>query len=194
MKTCCIVSLEGPDSQGKSTHAKKLLNYLESVGFRAVYIKSPDHDSFFFNRIYGTLESGWATKHPILFQMMQFANKMHFQHSKLPQLRNQVDVIIMDRWDVSMQAYGLATGVPPVIIRVMSKMLVKPSQVFLLSGNKSIREAPRDVYESDNSLQKAVSTFYNSGVWRNQYQEVTDIQVADDPDDTFKLILEKFRF
>lgn len=193
-KTCCIVSLEGPDSQGKSTHAKRLLEYLENAGFRACYIKSPDVESVFFKKIYATLESGWAMKHPILFQGMQFLNKLHFQYCRLPKLCLEMDVIIMDRWDVSMQAYGLATGVPPYIIRNMSKMLVKPDQVFLLSGNPTLRETPRDIYEKDDLLQKTVSAFYNSSVWRSQYKEVTDIDVADNPDDTFKEILREFRF
>ena len=105
-----------------------------------------------------------------------------------------MDVIIMDRWDVSMQAYGLATGVPSSIIRIMSKMLVKPDQVFLLPGNKNFREEPRDIYEKNDYLQKTVSEFYNSRVWRNQYKEVTDIYVEENPDDTFKSILREFRF
>lgn len=191
---CCIVSLEGCDSAGKTTHAKRLLEHLEGAGFRAVYIKSPDIESVFYKKIYETLESGWALRHPILFQAMQFLNKIHFQYSRLPKLQQEMDVIIMDRWDVSMQAYGLATGVPACVIRTMSKMLVKPDQVFLLTGNKSIREAPRDIYEKSDFLQKTVSTFYNSREWRNQYKEVTEIHVADNPDDTFKQILREFRF
>ena len=193
-KICCVVSLEGPDSQGKSTHAKRLLNHLLEAGFRACYIKSPDVESVFYKDIYRTLESGWALEHPMLFQGMQFVNKMHFQHGRLPKLRKEMDVIIMDRWDLSMQAYGLATGVPASVIRVMSRMLVKPDQVYLLSGNKTPRETPRDIYEKDDSLQKAVSAFYNSQTWRNQYAEVTDINVANNPDDTFKAIIREFRF
>ena len=193
-KICCIISLEGPDSQGKSTHAKKLLAHLENAGFRACYVKSPDMDSIFYKKIYSTLESGWAIKHPILFQGMQFLNKLSFQRYRLPKLKQQMDVIIMDRWDVSMQAYGLATGVPSSVIQTMSKMLVKPDQVFLLSGNPTIRESPRDIYEKNDDLQKTVSAFYNSKVWRSQYKEVTDIHVADNPDDTFKEILREFKF
>lgn len=190
----CIVSLEGCDSAGKTTHAKRLLKHLEDSGFRATYIKSPDTESILYKEIYETLESGWALKHPMLFQGMQFLNKLHFQYRRLPKLCRQMDVIIMDRWDLSMQAYGLATGVPSSIIRIMSKMLVKPDQVFLLSGNKSFREVPRDIYEKNDELQKTVASFYNSNTWRNQYKEVTDVRVEDDPDDTFKAILRDFKF
>ncbi len=194
MKICCLVSLEGCDSAGKTTHAKRLLKYLEDSGFRACYIKSPDMESVFYADIYRTLESGWALEHPMLFQVMQFINKMHFQYGRLAKLKREMDVIIMDRWDLSMQAYGLATGVPSSVIRIMSKMLVKPDQVFLLSGNPTLREVPRDIYEKDDSLQKTVAAFYNSRTWRNQYTEVTDIYVADNPDDTFREILREFRF
>jgi len=194
MKICICVALEGNDSAGKTTHAKRLLKYLEEAGFRACYIKSPDLESVFYKDIYRTLESGWAMEHPMLFQGMQFINKLHFQYGRLPALRQEMDVIIMDRWDLSMQAYGLATGVPASVIRIMSKMLVKPDQVFLLSGNKTPRETPRDIYEKNDSLQKTVAAFYNSRTWRNQYTEVTDIHVEDDPDDTFKAIIREFRF
>lgn len=189
-----MISFESPDGQGKTTHTKRLLSHLEKLGFRAIYIKSPDSKSIFFKKIYSTLESGWAVKNPLLFQAMQFLNKLHFQHFFLPKLRREMDVIIMDRWDVSMQAYGFATGVPLSIIRTMSKMLVKPDQVFLMSGNPTSRKVPRDMYESNSALQKAVSEFYNSHEWRSDYNEITEIKVSENPDDTFKNILEEFIF
>lgn len=194
MKTCTIISFESQDGQGKTTHTRKLVDYLENAGFRVVYIKSPDRDSVFFNQIYSTLESGWAIRHPILFQTIQFLNKLHFQHTKLARLRKEMDVIIMDRWDVSMQAYGLATGVPRSIIRFMSRMLLKPDQIFLLSGNKKVREQPRDIYEKDVELQKSVTSFYHSKEWRSQYKEVTEISVKDEPEETFQLILSELSF
>jgi dTMP kinase len=194
MKICAFVSLEGNDGAGKTTHAKRLQKHLEDSGFRAVYVKSPDRESVCFERIYSMLESGWASANPVSFQLVQFANKLHFQHFRLPKLMEEMDVIIMDRWDLSMQAYGLATGVPPRVIRIMSRMLVKPDHVFLFSGNKSLRSSPRDTYEKDDSLQKAVSEFYNSKDWRTRYNRVVDIIVEDNPDDTFRSILDNFQF
>jgi thymidylate kinase len=188
-----LVSLESCDGQGKTTHAKRLVEHLNNAGFDAVYVKSPDIDSLFYERIYDMLKSGAAIKYPISFQLLQFVNKLHFQLRKLPKLKRTMDVIVLDRWDVSMQAYGKATGVPFCLIRMMSAMLTKPDQVFLLRGNRTIRESPRDSYENDDSLQTAVSEYYNSKTWRSNYAEVTEIVVAENRDDTFKAILKSLK-
>ena len=95
-----LVSFEGPDAVGKETQAKKLCAHYNAVGISAIYCEFPLNDNKVllsrttFSLIKNMLSSGFANKHPTLFQIVQFVNKFFFNLEQLTLL--DADVYISE--------------------------------------------------------------------------------------------------
>lgn len=162
MKSKLIV-FEGADSCGKGTQSTLLAEVLGVRGLKCIRVEPTKSSHPLGKRyIYGMLASGAAKRHPTMFQLVQFANRMYFQFCKLPKLRREHDVVILDRWALSGFVYGHAENIDPLLNSVMFKLCVEPDLTLVMTGKSYRREASDDSYEKDSILQSRVKTAYRN--------------------------------
>jgi thymidylate kinase len=75
------------------------------------------------------------------------------------------DVVVVDRWKLSAEIYGIASNVPKWYVKFLNWFLIEPDLTVVLL-NSCHRETPKDVYESDNKFQSTV---------KEQYQLLTEV-------------------
>jgi len=161
-----VVSFEGPDAVGKETQAKMLCNFYNSQNIKSVYYEFPLNDgtttlsTTTYSIIKRMLISGQAQKYPLIFQTVQFFNKLFFNIFKLPKLLSKYDIVILDRWSASVLIYGLATGVNKKIVTCMFKLLRHADITIILNGS-SFNKDNKDSYEKDDLLQRTVQNQYD---------------------------------
>jgi thymidylate kinase len=153
-----IIVYEGPDRVGKATQSKMMVEFLAAMGYKATRIEVPVKN-FLHSRIYGMLKSGFASRHPYIFQAVQVANRRVFQLLELQKIMKDHDYIIFDRWSPSTWVYGLATGLPRWYVDFLLLGIKRPDYVVILNGTPHVTEM-RDVYEKDKDLQSRVRDLY----------------------------------
>ena len=156
-----LIVFEGPDSVGKGTQSKLLVETLQSRGLKVTRVE-PTKESHPQGRrlIYSMLESGSAKRYPNAFQFVQFLNRLYFQWAKLPKLLSTNDVVVMDRWALSGYVYGAATGINPTLNDWMYARAKKPDAYVVLLGKSYKRAQADDSYERDTALQQQVKRLY----------------------------------
>lgn len=162
-----IIVIEGPDQVGKATQTKMLAEMFRFLGSSVAQVEIPFKDPLIHPLIYWMLANGSAKKYPNLFQFVQFLNKFIFQTIFLLPLMLNSDFIILDRWSISSIVYGDATGVNKTFNRFLFWFLVKADYTFILTGKTYKRNDAQDVYEKDDSLQRAVRIGYVDWVLEN---------------------------
>lgn len=121
---------EGLDRCGKSTQAKLLVEYLESLGHKVELIKFPNR----------TTETGKLIdqylKKEIEFTPMEleklFADNKFEQQPQIKDWLKAGTMVVCDRYIDSALAYGEANGTDPEIIKQLHKGLVNPDVTFYL--------------------------------------------------------------
>lgn len=167
-----LIVLEGPDRCGKATQSAALVQWIESMGYKASLVEIPVHDNMTHPIIYWMLRNGAAKKFPKLFQWLQFLNRKIFQTFKLPKLERNNDFIIMDRWSLSTVIYGIAEGVSKQFTEDLYYKLKIPDHTILLLGDSHM-SAAEDSYEADSSLQQRVKSYYAD--WAQMHPTVSSV-------------------
>lgn len=162
MKMSKLVVFEGPDCVGKGTLSRALVADLTAEGKNVIRVE-PTKESHPRGRklIYSMLDSGAAKRHPNLFQLVQFMNRLYFQLFKLPKLMRDHELVILDRWALSGYVYGRCEGINSILNNAMYWFAKRPDLVLVLSGRSYKRPSTTDdSYEKDTKLQDAVRTEY----------------------------------
>ena len=155
-----IIVIEGPDRCGKATQSRLLCDYLNSRSIKAKVVEVPIQDPLTYQLIYWSLSNGLAKKNPKVFQLLQCLNRWLFQSFKLPSLEHEYDYIIFDRWSLSTNVYGQATGLSKTFVDPLYRILRKPDFTILILG-PAHKHSAEDVYESDDLLQENVREIYS---------------------------------
>lgn len=166
---CFLVALEGPDRLGKSTQAKEMHRvFCEEgrSGLKASVVKIPYKDEYTYDRIYEMLFSMEAVSYPEVFQSFQALNRHIFQKDVLPKLVEENDVIILDRWNLSTEVYGAASGVSMGATLAMLKGIYPPDLTLVFTGSPFLMETEKDSYEANERFQEKVRAGYADAIAR----------------------------
>jgi thymidylate kinase len=158
-KQAKLVSFEGPDGVGKSTHVKLLALELAHAGNKVAISKLPAYNTATGGLIKRMLQDGRAVRWPNLFQLVQFVDKLVFQWFVLPKMLREFDYVLLDRWHASMWAYGLAGGANEWLTNTCVNLMRQPDAVLVFHGTCK-RENAQDAYEKDKAFQKSVALHY----------------------------------
>jgi len=159
---CLIVALEGPDRIGKSTQAQRIAHALKERKIRGAVEKAPFKDGVTYDRIYEMLRTGEAVEHPVVFQSFMGINRRLFQTQYLPDLAQEMDVVVLDRWNVSTLVYGSEGGVSAATTWCILKGILEPDLVFLFTGEPFASPDTDDAYEADKDYQRRIQDTYKA--------------------------------
>lgn len=181
--SCNSIIIEGLDSLGKSLQTRRVVEHLESKGFKVARVKSPYDDKVSFRIIYWMLENGLARKVPNVFQFVHFFNKLIFQLFVLPSLLRENDFIVFDRWSISMWAYGVMDGASATLTRWMLSCISEPDFTVILDGVRHTRDRVDDSYEADTNYQKRVRVMYINWATDIDHENVVIVKANQPVDD-----------
>lgn len=160
-----FISLEGPDSAGKSTQAALLKEYYERQGRKVEVIHFPMYESHTGSFIKKILDNHVAIDNRAL-QMIYIADQIDYQ-KELQRLLDEDVVVIADRYDLSTIAYyqGLTGETISSVIELIhdgfQRYLIKPDITFIFNLKGDIterREADSlDLLEKNADLMSKVS-------------------------------------
>lgn len=168
-----VIAIEGADGVGKCTQACALSNRLREMGYESLTVSVPISGGEYYHDIYKMLEDGRARSHPHLFQAIQVANRLAWQNKYLERYLQELDCLVLDRWDASTYAYGMALEAEEGWIRLLSGPLIEPDLTIVLDG-PCHREASRDAYEKDTLFQEEVRALYRAWVKKTTSAVVID--------------------
>jgi dTMP kinase len=158
-----LISLEGPDGCGKSTHARLLSEWLRSMGMRVLLTKEPT------NSVFGTTIKkalgGRITLPPEAEAVLFAADRAHHVSRIIePALRRGM-IVISERYVHSSLAYQPARGVPEDFVRELNRHVPRPDLTIILDAptRETMRRVkPRgpDLFERSSGFQGAVRRNY----------------------------------
>lgn len=143
LKRGLFITLEGPEGGGKTSQAKAVIEYLQSLGFKAVYSHEPGGTPL-SEKIRALLIDPDNNMVPLTELLLFEASRcQHVQEFILPNLRKGV-FVVCDRFCDSSLAYQGARGLPLEWVRNLNALCVKgcwPDLTLLLDiGYEAGRE------------------------------------------------------
>lgn len=108
------------------------------------------------------LGNGVARRFPSFFQFVMVVNKLYYQLFRLPKLRRDNDVVVIDRWGLSAHVYGSLDGANRFTLWLNKALLVKPTVTVVIVGRCLRTSGGGDSYEQDTALQDGVRVFYDT--------------------------------
>lgn len=158
---------EGPDGVGKTTLARRLVDYLRSYGLPAVYFAWQEQNSLgrHVYQLYHSPERfGISSIHPESLQLMHVAAHIDTVQKYIQPLLRQDTRIVLDRFWWSTLVYGVVAGVDEDVLRAMIMLelrhwaSIEPDVCFLVSRRSPLRPEISEVEWQHlcNSYQKIV--------------------------------------
>lgn len=158
-----IISIEGPDGCGKSTHAKLLARWLRSQGYDVVITDEPTNGVF--GKLIKQVLRG-ELKLPITAEALLFAvdRVQHVKNLIAPSV-NAGKIVVSERYVYSSLAYQSARGLSVDWIKKINKYAPKPDLAILIDVPTEVSLArigsrKLDKFEMDLKLQERVRRNY----------------------------------
>jgi dTMP kinase len=157
-----LIAFEGLDQSGKQTQAEQLRDRLKEDGRKARLVSFPDYGTSIGEEIARAL-AGEREYGPDVMQLLYVANR----YERKPDLERWLSgglILVCDRYTASSVAYGEATGLDPVWLTDMQRLLPSAALTIMLDiapETAVTRKAvDRDRYERDLALQGRVRESY----------------------------------
>lgn len=155
-----IIAIEGPDRVGKQTQSLEVVYKLEQAGFSVALIEIPYDDSFTHKMIYKIVKTKYVNYFKSAFQAIHILNKLICQLDAIRVFKKfDYDFIILDRWKMSTEVYGRASGDLELIHKISNKLLLNPDMTVILLG-ETYKKNDLDEYEKNSVLQERVKAEY----------------------------------
>lgn len=152
-----FIVIYGANNIGKSTQARKLVDWLKEQGYEAEYLKYPIYDISTGKRISGILREG---KEPDIsekdFQTIYYQNRKDFE----PTLKEKLDkgvIIVAEDYRGTSFAWGSAKGADYDFLKKLNRDLIDEDLCILMDGERFIsgKEA-HHLHEDNEALMEKV--------------------------------------
>lgn len=160
-----IVAIEGPDGVGKTTLIESLLTFFKLLGVSVAYRHFPRYNTDLGKFIKSVL-MGQSKIDPKWFQLLYSADRLDFSSNEYKRLKNQFDILLVDRYILSGIVYGMMCGLPIDYIWQVEQQVVKPDLNIILQVknvdvllNRMKNRLTRDIYETRQHLQQVIQYY-----------------------------------
>jgi dTMP kinase len=150
-----FIVLEGIDLSGKTTHSKKLANWIKSKNYRVVATEEPTAGSI-GKIIRKYLNFGIGS--PAVYALLFAADRMEHIEKVINPLLSEGVIVISDRYVESSIAYQVAEGLEVEWIESINRFAIEPDLTILLDIDPEIalarKKEVRDSFENVEFLKK----------------------------------------
>ena len=148
-----FIVIYGINNIGKSTQAKRLVDWLNKNGYAAEYLKYPIYDSPTGQQISGILRSGKEQgMDELAFQTLYYQNRKEFE----PELRKKLSqgiIIVAEDYIGTSLAWGSAKGADYAALKKLNSGLLREEVAILLDGTRFTKAIEKGhLHESDAKL------------------------------------------
>lgn len=184
-----FITLYGINNIGKTTHAKRLVNRLNELGKKAVYIKYPIYDQKptgpYLNQILRTKNKQKISEEEL--QTWFVLNRYQFE-PKLKKMLEKGTIVVAEDYTGTGIAWGTAKGANQRELENMNKFLVHEDFAVFMDGQRKLSsKEEKHIHESNDALvHKCQAVFRNLA---KKYGWHT-VKVAEDKEVTAELIWE----
>ncbi len=177
-----LVSIEGIDGCGKSTHARLLARWLRSRGYKVIVTDEPTNGPI--GRVIKRILRG-ELKAPIAAEALLFAaDRLHHAEKLIVPAMRAGKIVITERYACSSLAYQSARGLQMPWIAKLNEKAPKPDLAILIDvpayvALQRIKGSRKlDTFERDLRLQRKVRTIYLQVAKRKRLKIVDGARVA----------------
>jgi dTMP kinase len=162
-----LISFEGGEGCGKSTHANLLKNYLENKGFKVLLLREPGGTDT-GEKLRKILLEGKSKISPLTELFLFLASRRELVTKVIIPALKENKIIICDRFMDSTTAYqGYGRGINIELVSKLNDLVVGkeafPNLTFILDTNKPLGFKPEGedrIEVEDNSFHKKVRKGY----------------------------------
>lgn len=189
MRKGFFIAIYGVNNIGKSTHAKRLVEWLKMNGRKAYYMKYPVYDleptGPAINAILRSDKKQSVSEEAL--QRLFTQNRKDFE-PKLKELIDDGFIVVAEDYTGTGIAWGTAKGLDLLFMEKLNEGLIKEDMAILLTGRRDIRAIEKQhIHERNEHLIDNVSKILNDLGNKYGWKKVI---LQDKIDDTAKLIRE----
>jgi dTMP kinase len=160
-----LVSIDGVDCTGKSSLIEGLIDHYSKQNLRLEYLHFPRYNTE-LGKIIRRVLSREITMHPASFQMLCSADRLEWSMNEYPKMKDEFDVVLVDRHTTSGLVYGLLDGLDKEEILQNDRRIVKPDINIILYANVDVllkrladRGETTTLYEKKEIMEKALGKY-----------------------------------
>jgi dTMP kinase len=166
-KESILVNIDGANGVGKSTLVDGLKAHYEAQGLKVYFIHFPRYETETGKLLKKSL-SKEIEMNPFSQQMIMSADRLDWDNFVYSKIKEEYDIIIVDRYYTSALVYGNFDGIPYEDILHYDKYTAKPDANIILLGHtetliKRLTSRDRELrkYETEEILNKAHDLYKN---------------------------------
>ncbi|MHA1686987.1 MAG: dTMP kinase [Candidatus Heimdallarchaeaceae archaeon] len=188
-----FIVFEGIDGVGKTTHAKTLVDFLQSLNFQAVYTTEPTHWTEYGKKIRASFSYEQRLPVEEEFQLFLEDRKLHVSKEVLPELEKG-SIVVSDRYYFSSVAYQGSRGLDwKYILQANQEAVIPPDIVILLDipVEEAIERIQNGRASGANSFEKKESLEKVRKIFNELAQQFPDLIVVIDSTRPFEEVHKK---
>lgn len=162
-----VLCVDGMDGAGKSTFVDEAFTHFQERGLKVYVEHFPRYTTHMGKAIRDLLDNPnqIAVERPDIMQRLYVADQLLFEQRELEQLKQDYDVIILDRHMFSTMAYAMACGTPFPEVRKWQGDMKFPDFTFFFTIDTEVLASRRagtkmDVFESKRQFIDKIRTGY----------------------------------
>ena len=183
-----LVNIDGVDATGKTTLVENLINHYTKQGLKITYTHFPRYNTPIGKVIEQVLDKK-LNIHPSSFQMLCSADRLEWSTNEYLKLKEEYDMVIVDRHTTSALVYGMLDGLDEEEILFNDRRIVKPDiNIILFASIDTLikrlekRNIATTLYEKQDIMKKALEKylglykFYPSVTYVNAEQSIEKVK------------------
>lgn len=161
-----LINVDGSDGVGKSTLIENLVKHYTNQNKKITYLHFPRYETEIGQIIQKVLQKKNDKMHPAAFQMLCSADRVNWSVYEYPKLKEEYDIILVDRHSSSGMVYGQIDGLDIEEILCNDKYIIQPDIHIILIADvntslkrMAIRNEESTKYENIDGIRNATKKY-----------------------------------
>jgi len=162
-----LLNVDGCDGTGKSTLVNGLINHYTNLGKKITFLHFPRYDTE-IGKVIKKVMYKEIEMHPSALQMLYSSDRLNWYTYEFPKLKEEFDIVIVDRYLTSGMVYGAVDGLDPQEILFNDRRTAKPDANIILVADvetslkrMAIRNEIATLYENALNIETATNNYRN---------------------------------
>lgn len=162
-----LINVDGADGTGKSTLVEGIIKHYTNENKKITFLHFPRYDTE-IGKVIKKVMYKEIEMHPSALQMLYSSDRLNWYTYDYPKLKNEYDIVIVDRYLTSGMVYGEVDGLEPTEILFNDRRTAKPNaNIILIADVKTSlsrmvkRNETTTRYENAENIRTATKNYLN---------------------------------